>query len=808
MQDCFHCGEPVPQSLSLSVMINGRPEPMCCAGCQAVAETIIAYGLENFYRYRTGPSRKPTDLVPEELLKFEVYDDVQFQEGFTESVGGNRRSAHLVLEDIVCPACTWLIESRLRRLPGLAEVKVNYASNRADITWQEGKTTLGTILKIIQDLGYRAYPYDPRRGMQTLEAERKSQLRRLGLAGLLGMQVMMLSIAIYTGDWSGMESEYKYFFYWICLLLTTPVMFYSARPFFTRAWRDLRVLHTGMDVPVSLGLAIAYLSSIWTTVTGVGQVYYDSVVMFIFLLLTARYFEFLARKRAMQHFDEVSRIIPAIATRLEYRDGQYRQVPVAVAKLQPGDRLLVKPGETISADGVIVSGTTAVDESLITGESMPVRKSTGEQVIGGSTNVDSPIEIGITRIGKQTILASILKLADTGRQEKAAITRLSNRIASWFVLIVLILAVVVAVYWWHADRSMWIPVTISLLVITCPCALSLAIPVAVTSATTRLMSKGLVIINNNALEILNRASHFIFDKTGTLTEGRLKVYDIVLHTNNIKDECLAVAAALECNSEHPVARAILDYCSGIQAPFAERVVNHPGRGIEGLISGRHYYLGTAEFIQDLAGIAVDPEFQDEADKTTSIILADRERIYCCFRLSDRIRSGAGQLITDLARTRREIVLLSGDSPGVVRRVAEGLGIQQYYGRMSPEQKLAKVEQLAENNNITAVIGDGINDAPILARAHISIAMGAGVDVAKLYGDMILLNSNLLVLNDAVIQAARTAGIIRQNIAWAVGYNLLAIPVAVTGLVAPWEAAIGMSLSSLIVVGNSMRLSRS
>ena len=328
MQDCYHCGEPVPQDLSLSVVINGRPEPMCCAGCQAVAETIVAYGLENFYKFRTGASRKPEELLPQELLKFEIYDDKQFQSTFTESAGEHSRSVHLVLEDVVCPACTWLIETRLARLPGLEQVKVNYASNRAELTWREDKTSLGAILKTIQGLGYHAYPYDAERGMHVLEAEQKSQLRRLGLAGLLGMQVMMLMIAIYTGEWTGMENDYKYFFYWICLLLTTPVVFYSAGPFFTRAWRDLRMLRTGMDVPISLGLAIAYISSIWTTITGIGEVYYDSVVMFVFLLLTARYFEFLARRRAMQHYDEASRIIPAIATRLEYLDGEYRQPPL------------------------------------------------------------------------------------------------------------------------------------------------------------------------------------------------------------------------------------------------------------------------------------------------------------------------------------------------------------------------------------------------------------------------------------------------------------------------------------------------
>ena len=604
-----------------------------------------------------------------------------------------------------------------------------------------------------------------------------------------------------------MATDYRRFFYWICLVLTTPVLLYSARPFFQRAWRDLRFLRTGMDVPVSLGLAIAYLSSVWTTLSGNGQVYYDSVVMFVFLLLTARYFEFMARQRAMQHYEEVSRIIPAIATRLENHGGEWRQLAVAVAKLKPGDRLLIKPGETISADGVIASGATAVDESIITGESLPVKKTAGQTVIGGSTNIDSPIQVDVSRIGRDTVLANILQLAETGQQQKAAITRLSNRIASWFIFFVLLLTAAAAAYWWQVDRSLWLPVTISLLVITCPCALSLATPVAVTASNTRLLSRGLVVINNDALEILNRATHFVFDKTGTLTEGRLRVCAIdTLHGHDPHD-CLTIAAALESNSEHPVARAILDYSETVRPLLPDRVDNLPGRGMAGVIAGRQYYLGTREFIHEQTGLAVEGESSVAADADTTVVLADSEEVYCIFRMRDSLRPGAGELIADLRRMNRDVSLFSGDADNAVRYVADTLGITYACGRMTPQQKLAAVADLIQRGRIIAAVGDGINDIPLLARAHVSIAMGAGVDIAKLYGDMILLNSKLAVLNEAVVLAGRTARIIRQNICWAVGYNLLAIPVALTGLVAPWEAAIGMSLSSLIVVGNSMRLNR-
>jgi len=796
----------VPPGLSLVALIDGRSEPMCCPGCQAVAETIVTYGLENYYHYRTGVARKPEELLPADLLRYEIYDDQQFQSGFTETISAGQRAVHLLLEDIVCPACTWLIESRLTRLPGMVEVKVNYTSHRATITWREDQLTLGGILRTIHDLGYRAYPHDPKLGQSALEYERKQQLRRLGLAGLLGMQVMMFAIAIYVGDWSGMETAYKQYFNWICLMLSTPVMLYSAAPFFIRAWRDLRILRPGMDVPVALGLAIAYGGSVRATITGAGPVYYDSVVMFVFLLLTARYFEFMARQRATRHYDDASRIVPAIATRLDQTDGEVRPAPVPVAKLRPGDRLLVKPGETIAADGRLITGATTIDESILTGEGQPVKKIAGDPISGGSTNIDTPIEVEVVRVGRDTVLAHILQLAAAGQQEKTAITRLTNRVATVFVIGVLLLAVAVAAYWWWIDPAMAVPVTISLLVITCPCALSLATPVAVTAATSRLLGRGLVIINPDALELLNRATHFIFDKTGTLTEGRLRVHDVRVHAGSDRELSLARAAALESRSEHPVARAILEYSGRAPPATAQQVVNYPGSGITGVIAGMRYYLGTAEFVQQQAGVAIEHLPPDGQPVMTPIVLADTTGVQCVFLLADALRPGAEKLIADLQLDHRQVVLLSGDAVEVVRSTAAALGIRDYHGRMTPAAKLEQVAVLATQGVITAVIGDGINDAPVLARAHVSIAMGAGVDIAKLHADMILLSNNLDVLNEAVALAARTRRIIRQNIGWAIAYNLLAIPIAASGLVPPWLAAIGMSLSSLIVVGNSIRLS--
>lgn len=806
---CFHCNEAVPAGLSLQVMIFGASRSMCCPGCQAVATAIIDYGLEQYYRYRTSPPARPEAIVPDILDQIRVYDEREFQAGFVAAGTGSRQSVQLILEGVVCPACTWLIESRLAQLAGVLDIAVNYATGRARIDWDDSRLLLSRILEHILALGYRAYPYNPGNRQALMEDERKQLLRRLGLAGVLGMQVMMLSVAIYIGDWSGMEFDFRQFFYWICLLLTAPVVIYSARPFFRRAWRDLRLLRTGMDVPVTLGISMAFVGSVFATVTGRGHVYYDSVVMFVFLLLTARYFEFTARRRAGRYYDELERIIPATATRLVLENGVETQQQVPVAQLQAGDRILVRPGETICADGVVVAGTSTVDEAVITGESFPVIKRPDAVVIGGSTNIESPLQCKIERTGQETFLSRIISMAQAGQAEKPGITLLTNRIAAWFVFSVILLAAAVAVYWWHTNKELWLPATIALLVITCPCALSLATPVAITSASATLVKHGIAMARNGALETLSRANCFVFDKTGTLTRGELQLREVISLSGLDRQQCLVLAAALESGSEHPLARAVLAQVQDYPALQATGIVNVPGAGISGHIESRQYYLGNTTFIRQHTGLEVPALNTDTGPVTTTgyIVLADDRTLHGIITFADQIRTGAGELIRHLQARQCSTLLLSGDSAAATAQVADTLGISNYHYRLQAHDKLAMVRALIAQGNIVAVIGDGINDAPVLAAAHVSIAMGAGVDLARINADMVLINNHLETLDFAVTHAQNTMTIIRQNLSWAIAYNLLALPVAAAGLVAPWMAAVGMSLSSLLVVGNSLRLGR-
>ena len=502
-------------------VIDGVRRPMCCRGCEAVAKAIVDGGLGEYYRYRTQPAPTGRERVPAFLQQAAVYDHPAVQKSFVRAENEHVREAALILEGITCAACIWLNERHLSQLPGVQGVQINYATHRLRVRWDGRRLKLSDILQAVAEIGYLAHPYDPGRSQLLLEQERKRLLRRLGLAGVMTAQVMVLAEALYLGTDTGAESEFAGLFYWVSLLLTLPVLLYSAQPFFKGAWNDFKHLRAGMDVPVVLGILGAFGASLWTTLTHEGTVYYDSVTMFVFFLLGGRYFELRARARAAEAAESLVRAVPATATRLA---GDAEQV-VAVAELAPGDTVLVRPGETVPADGEVLEGRSSVDESLLTGESLPVAKQPGARVVGGAINVESPLIVRLTQVGADTVLAAILRLLDRAQGEKPRLAQLADRAAAGFTAGVLVVAALTALYWWRHDPALWLPITVAVLVITCPCALSLATPTALSAATGALTRLGLLVTRGHALETLARATHFVFDKTGTLTEGRLRLLE-------------------------------------------------------------------------------------------------------------------------------------------------------------------------------------------------------------------------------------------------------------------------------------------
>jgi Cu2+-exporting ATPase len=736
-----------------------------------------------------------------------AYADASVERTFTRPAQGGGVETFLLVDGIQCGGCALSIEKALRKLSGVHRAEINFATHRGRVAWDPDRLRLVDLLRTVHETGYAARPYDPAQRETALESERRGRLRRLGIAGLFGMQVMTLSIALYAGDFSGMDDWIRELLRWASLLLVLPVLGYAGAPFFASAFRDLRRLRAGMDVPVSLGLLIAFAGSVHATFTGEGAVYFDSVVMFVFLLLLARYVEFTTRARHVRVAESLITAPPATAVRIEETAGSRNETRVIASTLAPGERAFVAAGETVPADGMIVSGRSTVDESLLTGESRPIDKSAGDRVIAGSVNFDSPIEIRVERAADETLLAHTLRLVERARTMKPPAERLADRVASRFVAGVLILAAAIAAYWWHTAPDRWLPVTIAVLVVSCPCALSLATPAALTAAIGALAKNGLVVTQSHALETLARVNRFVFDKTGTLTKGLLSVSHVKLHADVAEQQAIEIAASLERGSNHPVGRAIAGLSANASLPVAE-IAATPGGGIEGRVGDRLYRIGSAEYVRE--GLGGELPFKGGPrpdDDTTVVLLADDTQVLASFALSDTLRSDAGALIGRLKLLGIEVSLLSGDRTATARHVGASLGIDSSLGDLRPRDKLEAIRRMQSRGEIVAVAGDGINDAPVLAGADISVAMGSGPEAARASADLILLSDRLADLAAGIAIARKGRRVITQNFAWAIAYNLVALPAAGAGLVPPWLAALGMSLSSLVVVSNGLRAGR-
>ncbi len=802
---CFHCGLPVPAGSSYSARVDDVARQMCCLGCAAVAEAIVAQGLTGYYRHRTALPLRGAEAVPAFLEELQLYDDPAVQQSFVREAAPHVREAALILEGIVCAACVWLNEQHIGRLPGVDSVAINYATRRAYVRWDERRLKLSDILKAVTDIGYTAHPFDTARFDELARRERKTALWRLFVAGLGMMQVMMYAYPAYVAD-GDMSPDIESLMRWASLILTTPVVFYSAAPFFAAAWRDLKQRRVGMDVPVALGVAVAFTASVFATLRGGGEVYFDSITMFVFLLLGGRFLEMSARARAGRAAEELLKLMPAFAERLTDFPRTRAAERIAVSMLKPGDYVLVKPGDSIPADGEILEGSTEVDDSLLTGESRPILKVRGTQITGGAVNVTSPVLMRVTRVGAETVVAGILRLLDRAASDKPALAQLADRAARVFVAALLLVAAATAVAWTMIDpaRALW--VTVSVLVVSCPCALSLATPAALTAATGALTRLGVVVTRGHALETLSRATHVIFDKTGTLTHGRLELAGAEILGAATERDALRLAAALERGSEHPLANAILRAAelAGAGAATACDVQNQPGAGVEATVDGQRLRLGTPDFVAALAGPLPASLAEDGA---TLVGLGDGSGWLALFRLTDTVRPGARALVESLTKSGRSVVLLSGDRAAAARQVAASVGIHEVVAEVAPARKLEYVQALQARGAVVAMIGDGVNDAPVLGGAAVSIAMGGGTPVAQGTSDMILLSNRLEHLAMAFDIAGRTRRIIRENLLWAAVYNLVALPLAIAGYVTPWMAGIGMSASSLAVVLNALRLAR-
>ena len=792
---CYHCALPVPSGSRFTAVVLGEPREFCCPGCQAVAEAIVAGGLESYYQHRSEASANPEALPVQLVDELALYDRADVQKPFVRQEGDLAETT-LLMEGISCAACGWLIEKHLRTLPAVAEARLNLSNHRLHVSWADGQLPLSQILAELRHIGYAAHPYQADRASEQLASENRLALRQLGVAGLLWFQAMMATMATWPEFNIDLSPELHTILRWVALFLTTPIVFYSCAPFFKGAMRDLRTRHLTMDVSVSLAIGSAYIAGIWTSITGVGELYFDAVGMFALFLLAGRYLERRARERTAAATAQLVNLLPASCLRLD-ETGQSERI--LLSELQLGERILVQPGSILPADGKILDGQSSIDESLLTGEYLPQPRAPGDAVTAGTLNVEGALTVQVLALGQDTRLSAIVRLLDRAQAEKPRLAEIADRAAQWFLLLSLIAAAAIGMLWWELDSSRAFWIVLAMLVATCPCALSLATPTALTAATGTLHKLGLLLTRGHVLEGLNQIDTVIFDKTGTLTEGRLVLRSIRPLGALDSDQCLSLAAALENRSEHPIARAF-----GRAPLAAEDVHSKPGLGLEGIVGEQRLRIGQADFVCALSAAAA-PAMPHEPGQW--LLLGDGSGPLAWFVLDDRLRDDAPALLAACKARGWRTLLLSGDSSPMVASVAAELGIDEARGGLRPDDKLQVLQQLHKEGRKVLMLGDGVNDVPVLAAADISVAMGSATDLAKTSADAVLLSNRLDALVQAFTLARRTRRVIIENLLWAALYNGLMLPFAALGWITPVWAAVGMSISSLTVVLNALRLTR-
>jgi Cu2+-exporting ATPase len=779
---CFHCGEPLPPRPA-QVEVDGVPRAFCCDGCAAAARWIRESDLGAYYRLRSETPSK----VGIEPVDFSVWDREDVLEGHARAVDGGREITVLT-DGMRCAACAWLIDRALAREAGVLDVGANAVTGRVRVAWNPQATLLSAVLARLASLGYKPYLAGGDAQEQERRRERRRSLLRLGIASLGAMQAMMFGEALYLDTEGSMPVATRDFLRWITFLVSTPVVFYAGWPFLEGAWRELRLRRLGMDVLVSTSTLLAYFASVYETFRGGVHVWYDAAVMFVFLLLAARTLEERARRAANAQVDALARARPVLATR-ERGDGARETVPAAA--LRAGDVAHVAAGEPVPADGQLLDAPARFEEALLTGESEPVERRPGETIYAGTVCRDQPARLRITRVGAQTRLSELSRLVEQAQTHRPKLAQAADRIAGIFVVAMLAVAAITFLAWRQHEPARALEVTLAVLAISCPCALSLAIPAALAAVHGSLARIGLLATKPDALDRLARATDVVFDKTGTLTDGRPALGEIRAFHALPASEALRVAAALEAGSTHPLAAAFA-HVDGV--PDARDVRLASAQGLSGRVDGQAWRLGRA-------GFAAGRE-DDEA-----LWLGDGERAHARFEIRESLRADAHDALDRLRAHGLRLHLASGDAAARVDRTAAELGIEVARARQSPEDKLAYARELQAAGRVVAMVGDGLNDAPVLAGADVSVAIGSGAALAQRAADLVLASGSLLRLAQAVELSRRTRRIVRQNLAWALGYNVLALPAAVMGHVPPWLAALGMALSSLTVTLNALRLAR-
>jgi len=808
---CFHCGLPIePATLQHSV-IQGEDRGFCCSGCMLVCQAIHESGLDGFYdKLKNNDALAPP---PDSEKNLEQYDLDDVQADFVTTQDGLSETT-LLVEGIHCAACVWLIEHGLADLEGVLTANVNMAHHRLQLRWDRDQVLLSAVLKRLAQIGYKAVPYNQEVAEGAAAKRHKALLYRMAFAGFGVMNIMWISIALFAGATSAsvIDPEHKHFFHWISLLIATPVLAYSGWPIIRSGIRGLMHRQLSMDLPVTIGALATYSYSVWITLSGSGEVYFDTVVTFLFIILVGRYLEGISRRNASSSNNRLMELQPRSALRMV--DGETELISVRALRL--GDQVLVRPGDKIPVDGRVIEGHSDISEAMLTGESQPVIKNVDDRVVAGTVNGQGALVVQVEQLGKDTALAKIIHMVESAQGSKAPIQCLADRIVPWFVATTIGLATISFLFWLRQDFDTALLAATSVLIITCPCAFGLATPMGIAVSVGHGSKHGLLIKNGAAIEALANITHVVFDKTGTLTEGLLSV--AAVHINPAQalaeEKILALVAAAESRSEHHIARAIVAYAKQQGSELnsvVETFQSIPGQGLEAVVAGHKLLIGNRALLEQqqlsLPSALLDVQDSVQAGGGVAVLVVVDGEVAALIAVQDQVRAEASSLVAQLRQRGIGMTLLTGDSQAAANKVASELGGMAVIAEVLPQHKDQVIAELQARGERVVMIGDGVNDAPALARADVGIAMGGGTDVSMDCADFVLMDNALQRVLFGIDLSHQTLRIIRQNIKLSLGYNLVLVPLAMAAMLTPVFAAIAMPLSSLAVIGNALRIRR-
>ncbi|MFA6920299.1 MAG: heavy metal translocating P-type ATPase [Gallionella sp.] len=797
---CFHCGLPIDSDAHYHQQLEGRQREFCCFACQSVCEAIHDAGLQGYYqRTPQGTLLAPPPMPPRDI---EMYDLDELQQEFV-NFQGDFCDTHLLVEGIHCAACVWLIERSMMRIPGVHAANVNLAGKRLHLRWDSGRVKLSFLIRELSKIGYAGVPYDPEVAEGSMKRINRAMLFRLFFAAFSMMNLNLIAIALYSGADRG---QFVNFFHWMAFALATPALLYSGYPFYKGAWSGLRYARLTMDLPIALGLSVTYAFSLYVILTGGTRVYFDTVTNLIFVILIGRYLEGMFRHQALAATNRLMDLQPRAATVLH--DGVEKITSVRAVKV--GDLILVKPGGHIPMDGVVREGNSSVDESMLSGESVHVKKQADDRVAAGTLNGSGALVVEVQATSNDSTLSKIIRLVEEAQSSKAPIQRLSDSIVPWFVLATLILASI-TFYLWSDNFEFALMAATSVLIITCPCALGMATPMSIAVASGLGAKHGILVKNGVVLETLSRVTHFVFDKTGTLTEGRMCVDQVFVATGQDEAALMAMAAAVERYSEHSVAKAIVSMADARQLTYRNTAVKNfhasSGAGVVADAGGLRVLLGTAGWLAKNDVVLLPGLMRNDlaTQSNTCVHLAVNGQHVAALVLADTLRADAKALIDTLREAGIGMTLLSGDRKAVAAAIANQLGGMDVIAEVLPQDKDRVIVQLQQRGECVAMVGDGVNDAPALIRADVGIALGSGTDVSVDSADIVLMRNELDKVRLATLLSRRTLRTIKQNIGLSFVYNSIMVPLAMMGYVTPLVAAITMPVSSLLVIGNAARI---